>query len=130
MEKLELYKDYRDRISKFEKSLEKIRTNRETKNQYVCDKHIEGFVTNPSPYGGIRLKIGGFESFSGSFGSSSVYSDINGDSFESQCMTEAINNLRDDILVETLEIMKKKAAEIKEDALKEYEFLINDLNEN
>ena len=45
-------------------------------------------------------------------------------------MTEAINNLRDDILVETLEIMKKKAAEIKEDALKEYEFLINDLNEN
>jgi hypothetical protein len=128
MEKLELYKEYKNSIARFEKYIEKIKQNRNTiQNPHRCDKHRDGFVKYRSNYGGIHLNIGGFESFSGSFGSSDVYSDIDGGEFETKCMTQAIDNLRDEILEETLAIMKQEAEQIKQKAIEEYKFLIKEL---
>jgi hypothetical protein len=130
---LEKFKEMKNSIRRFEKSIDKIRHNREEarKSHYGggIDKHREGFVKGMSDYGCIPLNIGSYESFSGYWGSSDVHSDLVKDNFVSVCMIKAINELKDSILDKTLEIMRSETKKYKEDAMKGYEMLMEEFND-
>ena len=126
LEKFEKFTNMQNSVDRFERSIGKIRSNRAEasgQNRFGIDKHREGFVRGMSDYGCIPLNIGSYESFSGSYGSSSVYSDVSNDDFVSASMFKAINNLKDVILDETLNVMKRETEECKKEAKEGYEYL-------
>ena len=126
LEKFEKFTNMQKSVDRFERSIGKIRSNRAEASDpgsLGIDKHNEGFVRGISEYGCIPLNIGSYQSFSGSYGSSSVYSDVSNDDFVSTCMVKAINNLKDAILDETLNVMKRETEECKKEAKEGYEYL-------
>ena len=125
MDKLKKFQEKLNDLEQFTKGFEKLKRNRDTKTcGCVCDKHREGFVKHPSEYGSIKLEIGGFESFSGSYGSSDVFADITGSDYISKCMTQAINELTDTILQKTIRIMKEDLIKSRDEAVNEYDRFI------
>lgn len=114
----------------FQKSLEKMRKAREeSKRSYYCgiDKHDDGFSKDPNTWG-IKVKAEYFRSFTGYFGNSDVYSDFEKSTFAEDCLLEAMDALKDEILDKTLEIMQKKTEALKSSALQEYSDMVEEFN--
>lgn len=125
MDKLKEFQEKLNDLEQFTKGVEKIKRNRDTTTcGCICDKHTEGFVKYPSAFGSIKLEIGGFESLSGHFGSSDVFTDITGSDYISECMTKAINELTDTILQKTIRIMKEDLIKSRDEAVNEYDRFI------
>lgn len=128
MKTLETYKKQRRDIASFEKSLERMRrVRKECKAYHEIDKHSDGFSTDPNTWG-IKVKAVYFRSFTGYFGCSDCYSDFDKSTFAEDCLLEAMNAMKDEILDKTLEIMKKKTEALKNEALKEYAFMQDEFN--
>ena len=129
MKTLETYKKQRQDIASFEKSLERMRrVRKECRAYHKIDKHSDGFSTDSNTWG-IKVKAVYFRSFTGYFGSSNVYSDFDKSTFAEDCLLEAMNAMKDEILDKTLEIMKKKTEALKNEALKEYAFMQDEFNQ-
>ena len=129
MKTLETYKKQRQDIASFEKSLERMRrVRKECRTYHEIDKHSDGFSTDPNTWG-IKVKAVYFRSFTGYFGSSNCYSDFDKSTFAEDCLLEAMNAMKDEILDKTLEIMKTKTEALKNEALKEYAFMQDEFNQ-
>lgn len=129
MKTLETYKKQRRDIASFEKSLERMRrVRKECRAYHEIDKHSDGFSTDPNTWG-IKVKAVYFRSFTGYFGCSDCYSDFDKSTFAEDCLLEAMNAMKDEILDKTLEIMKKKTEALKNEALKEYAFMSDEFNQ-
>ena len=131
MKTLEIFKKQKQDIARFEKSLERMRKAREeVKTAYYggIDKHDDGFSKDPNT-SGIKVKAARFHSVTGYFGSSDVYSDFENSSFVEDCLLKAMDALKDEILDKTLEIMQKNTEALKDEALKEYTFMQDELNQ-
>lgn len=92
---------------------------RETNSQ--IDKHEDGFYYNEDPCQSMNIRHLCFKSFSGSYGSSSVYSDISGldvDLMKSYFL-KYLNKHKDDILREMGDMMISDAKDIKVQAFLE-----------
>lgn len=92
---------------------------RESNSQ--IDKHEDGFYYNEDPCQSMNIRQLCFKSFSGSFGSSSVYSDIAGLNMDlmKTYFLKYLNKHKDDILREIGDMMISDAKEIKAQALSE-----------
>lgn len=85
------------------------------------DKHNDGFFYNEDACQSMNIRQLCFKSFSGSFGSSSVYSDIAGLDMDlmKTYFLKYLNKHKDNILREMGEMMINDAKEIKSQALQE-----------
>ena len=124
--KLEQFKSQTRQIGALKKTIERIlKARAESSKPYITeiDKHQDGFSADPNA-SGITVKARCFRSVTGYFGSSSVYSDIQSSPFMEDCLLEAMNCLKDDIISKTLEIMQSKTDALKAEAKKEYDSLM------
>lgn len=128
MKALEEYKKRTQSVKSFKKSLERMRkVRKECRAYHDIDKHSDGFSTDPNTWG-IKVKALYFRSFTGYFGNSDCYSDFDKSEFAEDCLLEAMNVLKDEILDKTLEIMQQRTEKIKEEAMKEYAFMVDEFN--
>lgn len=98
-----------------------LRSPESKRSSSQIDKHEDGFYYNEDPCQSMNIRQLCFKSFSGSFGSSSVYSDISGldTNLMKTYFLKYLNKHKDDILREMGDMMLSDAKDIKAQALLE-----------
>lgn len=118
---LALFKNGKGLLNFVNEKLPYLRNSELRESNSQIDKHEDGFYYNEDPCQSMNIRQLCFRSFSGSYGSSSVYSDISGldTDFMKKYFLKYLNKHKDDILREMGDMMISDAKEIKSQAILE-----------
>ncbi len=118
---LALFKNGKGLLNFVNEKLPYLRDSELRESNSQIDKHEDGFYYNEDPCQSMNIRQLCFKSFSGSYGSCSVYSDISGldTDFMKKYFLKYLNKHKDDILREMGDMMISDAKEIKSQAILE-----------
>lgn len=96
-----------------------VRSDEARRSSSQIDKHVDGFFYNEDPCQSMNISSLCFKSFTGSYGSSAVFSDLVGFDLDllKTYFLKYLNNHKDDIFRDMGEMMIADAKEIKARAL-------------
>lgn len=107
-----------------------VRSDEARRSSSRIDKHEDGFFYNEDPCQSMNIRSLCYKSFTGTYGSSSTYSDLS--SFDTDLLKtyflKYLNKHKDNILREMGEMMIADAKKIKAQALDEIEKLQKNIN--